>query len=309
MSTDIGLQRSTLLDLIGNTPLLELSRLSPKPGVKLFAKAEWFNPGGSIKDRAALSIINDAEARGALTGNKILLDSTSGNTGIAYAMIGAARRYRVKLVVPENINPERRRILTAYGAQLVLTDPLEGADGAIRVAQEIYQKDPGLYFFADQYSNDANWRAHFETTGPEIWEQTGGEVTHFIAGLGTTGTFVGTTRFLKKKRPGIQAITVQPDSPMHGLEGMKHLATAIVPRIYDSALVDRQVNVSTEKAHQMVLQTARQEGLLIGVSAGAAVAVAQEVLADLNNGLIVLVFPDSGNRYLSESFWEEYALH
>ncbi len=303
------MQRSSLLDLVGNTPLLELTHLPSKPAVRIFAKAEWFNPGGSIKDRAARSIILDAETRGLLTPHKILLDSTSGNTGIAYAMIAAARGYRVKLAVPENINPERRRILTAYGAELLFTDPLEGADGAIRAANDLYQTNPDLYFYADQYSNDANWRAHFETTGPEIWEQTGGEVTHLVAGLGTTGTFVGTTRFLKKKRPSLQAVAVQPDSPMHGLEGMKHLATAIVPKIHDPSLVDRQINVATEKAHQMILQIARQEGLLIGISAGAAASAALQVAEEIKNGVIVMIFPDSGNRYLSESFWEEHALH
>ncbi|HEY3131899.1 MAG TPA: PLP-dependent cysteine synthase family protein [Acidobacteriota bacterium] len=308
MSSGIGLQRPSLLDLIGNTPLLELTRLSPKRAVKILAKAEWFNPGGSVKDRTARSIILDAEVRGLLTSHNILLDSTSGNTGIAYAMIAAARGYHVRLVVPQNINPERKRILTAYGAELLFTDPLEGADGAIRAADELYLKNPDVYYYANQYSNDANWRAHFETTGPEIWEQTGGEVTHFVAGLGTTGTFVGTTRFLKKKR-AIQSVAVQPDSPIHGLEGMKHLATAIVPKIHDPSLVDRRIDVPTEEAHQMVLRIARQEGLLIGISAGAAAAAALQLAEEIRSGVIVLIFPDSGNRYLSESFWEEYALH
>ncbi|MBI2822786.1 MAG: cysteine synthase family protein [Acidobacteria bacterium] len=309
MATGISLRHCSVLDLIGNTPLLELARLGLPSGVRVFAKAEWFNPGGSIKDRAALSIILDGERRGALTAGKTLLDSTSGNTGIAYAMIGAARGYRVKLVVPENINPERKRTLEAYGAELVMTDAQEGSDGAFRVASQLYSENPNLYFYADQYNNDANWRSHFETTGPEIWEQTAGEVTHFVAGLGTSGTFVGASRFLKKKNPAIEAVAVQPDSPLHGLEGMKHMASAIVPGIYDPWLADHQIEVSTERAQRMVLQLARQEGLLVGISSGAAAVAALELASGLKRGVIVLIFPDSGTRYLSESFWDEYGLH
>ncbi|MBI3939255.1 MAG: PLP-dependent cysteine synthase family protein [Acidobacteria bacterium] len=305
MATGAGLHHCSVLDLIGNTPLLDLPCLAPHPSVRVLAKAEWFNPGGSVKDRPARSIILDAEARGALTREKVLLDSTSGNTGIAYAMIGAARGYHVKLVVPGNINVERRRTLRAYGAELVITDPLQGSDGASRVAHEIHQQAPQTYCYADQYNNDANWRAHFQTTGPEIWEQTAGEVTHFVAGMGTSGTFVGTTRFLKKKNTGIEAIAVQPDSPMHGLEGMKHMATADVPGIYDPSLVDRLLEVSTERAQQMVLRLARNEGLLVGITGGAAAAAASEVASTLKQGVVVLIFPDSGSRYLSESFWEE----
>jgi len=309
MTPGTGLLSSTILDLIGNTPLVDISSLSPNPDVRILGKAEWFNPGGSIKDRAARSIIVDAEARGLLTPKKTLLDSTSGNTGIAYAMIGAARGFRVALAVPENINPERRRILLAHGSELIFTDPLEGSDGAIRRAQQLYKEQPNLYYYADQYNNDANWRAHFETTGPEIWEQTGGEITHFVAGLGTSGTFVGTSRFLKRKNPNLQAVALQPDSPMHGLEGMKHMATAIVPGIYDASLADRQIQASTEGAYRMVLQLARRQGVLVGISAGAVTVAALEIANSLRKGVIVVILPDSGNRYLSESFWEEHDLH
>ena len=304
MQAETILHPCSIVDLIGNTPLIDLGRLSPQDGVKILAKAEWFNPGGSIKDRAARSIILDAEARGALTPSRMLLDSTSGNTGIAYAMIGAARGYRIKLVVPENISPERRRTLKAYGAELVLTDPLEGSDGAQRQAQEICQREPHLYFYADQYNNDANWRAHYQTTGPEIWEQTTGEITHFVAGMGTSGTFCGTTRYLKKRSPAVQAVAVQPDSPLHGLEGMKHMVTSRIPGIYDPSLADRQIAVSTEQAQHMVLHLARSEGLLVGISGGAAAAAAVQLAAELRRGVIVLIFPDSGTRYLSESFWD-----
>ena len=299
---------SGIVDLIGNTPLIELRSLSPRPGVRVLGKAEWFNPGGSVKDRPALSIILDGEARGALHSGLTLLDSTSGNTGIAYAMIGAARGHRVQLVVPANINVERNRTLKALGANLILTDPLEGSDGAQRRARSIYQEDPRAYFYADQYNNPANSRAHWQTTGPEIWEQTGGDVTHFVAGLGTTGTFCGTARFLKAKRPEVVCVAVQPDSPMHGLEGMKHLDTAIRPGIYEPDLVDREIRVSTETAQRMVLRLARMEGLLVGISSGAAAAAAVQLAGQITNGIIVLVFPDSGTRYLSEPFWDNHDL-
>ncbi|HEY2933657.1 MAG TPA: cysteine synthase family protein [Acidobacteriota bacterium] len=309
MTIGTGLLSSTIFDLIGKTPLVDISSLSANPDVKILAKAEWFNPGGSIKDRAARAIVLDAEARGLLTPKKTLLDATSGNTGIAYAMIGAVRGFRVALAVPENINPERRRILRAHGAELIFTSSLEGSDGAIRKARQLNAERPDIYYYADQYNNDSNWRAHFETTGAEIWEQTGGEITHFVAGLGTTGTFVGATRFLKSKKPGLEAVAVQPDSPMHGLEGMKHMATAIVPGIYDPTLADRQMQVATESAYRMVLQLARQEGVLAGISAGAATVAALEVANSIRKGAIVVIFPDSGDRYLSESFWEEHDLH
>lgn len=305
MTVAAKIKPQSVLDLIGNTPLLELPRLAPGPNVRVLAKAEWFNPGGSIKDRAARSIILEAEARGALGPGKTLLDSTSGNTGIAYAMIGAARGYKIKLVVPANINIERRRTLRAYGAQLVLTDPLRGSDGASKVAYETFRDNPSAYFYANQYNNDANWRSHFQTTGPEVWEQTGGEVTHFVAGMGTSGTLMGASRFLKKQNPAVQGIAVQPDSPMHGLEGMKHMQTSDVPGIFDPSLVDRQVDVSTERAQRMVLQLARHEGLLVGISGGAAAVAAAEVASSLTRGVVVLIFPDSGTRYLSEPFWEE----
>jgi cysteine synthase B len=292
--------------LVGNTPLLRLRHIAAQAGdVEIYAKAEWFNPGGSVKDRPALSMILDGERSGRLTPNKTILDATSGNTGIAYAWLGAARGYKVKLALPRNASEERKRILTAYGAELVLTSPLEGSDGAIREARRLYAENPSLYFYPDQYNNPANWRAHYETTAPEIWEQTNGRITHFVAGLGTTGTFVGTSRRLKELNSEIKTISFQPDSPFHGLEGLKHLATAIVPGIYDSELADQNYEINTEEAHEYARQLGRREGLLVGVSAGAALACALQVAAKIKRGVIVTIFPDGGDKYLSERFWEK----
>jgi cysteine synthase B len=293
-------------ELVGNTPLLRLRNIAARSGgVEIFVKAEWFNPGGSVKDRPALGMILDGERRGRLTAGKIILDATSGNTGIAYAWIGAARGYKVKLALPQNASGERKHILRAYGAELVLTSPLEGSDGAIREARRLYEENPGLYFYPDQYNNPANWRAHYDTTAREIWEQTGGRVTHFIAGLGTSGTFVGVSRRLKELNPAIKVISFQPDSPFHGLEGLKHMETAIVPGIYDPAVADESYEISTEAAHEYTRRLGRQEGLLVGISSGAALACALKVAASLDEGVIVTVFPDGGDKYLSERFWDE----
>src|SRR6266849_5423227 len=298
------------LNRVGNTPLLRLERIvGTLAGIQILAKAEWCNPGGSVKDRAASYIVADAERRGLLKPGKSLLDSTSGNTGIAYAMLGAAKGFEVTLCMPLNVSIERKRIVKAYGAQVVWTDPAEGSDGAIRKARELAAKEPERYVYVDQYSNDANWRAHYEGTANEIWQQTAGEVTHFVATLGTSGTFVGTSRRLKELNPRIQRISLQPDSPFHGLEGLKHMATAIVPKIYDPALADRDIGISTEASYAMVRRLAREEGLLVGISAGAAVVgalqIAQELAAKKESGVIVTIFPDSGDKYLSERFWDE----
>jgi cysteine synthase B len=296
---------SSVLDLIGRTPLLHLERLTASvPGVEIYAKAEFQNPGGSVKDRAAAAIIQDAERAGRLRRGTVILDSTSGNTGIAYAMIAAARGYRLKLCVPENVTPERLRILRAYGAELVLTSAMEGSDGAIREARRLHAADPGAYFYADQYNNDANWRAHYDTTGPEILEQTGGRITHFVAGLGTSGTFMGIGRRLRRQRPDIRLISVQPDSPLHGMEGLKYMETAIKPGIYDPSLADEDIRVPTEQAYAFTRRLAAEEGLLVGVSSGAALAAALDVAERIREGIIVTVFPDSGTRYLTERFWE-----
>jgi cysteine synthase B len=297
---------SGLAGLIGNTPLVRLAAIDAEvPGVEIYGKAEWTNPGGSVKDRPALAMILEGERTGRLTPAKTILDATSGNTGIAYAMIGASRGYRVKLCLPANANEERKRILGIYGAELVLTDPAEGSDGAIRRVRELFASDPEAYFYPDQYSNDANWLAHYSGTGLEIWEQTGGAVTHFVAALGTTGTFVGTGRRLKELNPEIELVSLEPDSPFHGLEGMKHLETAIVPGIFDAALADRRLEVSTEAAYEMARRLARDEGLLVGVSAGAAVAGALEVARSIDEGVVVTVLCDGGLRYLSDRFWFE----
>ncbi len=298
------------LNRVGNTPLLRLERIvGTLAGIQILAKAEWCNPGGSVKDRAASSIVADAERRGLLKPGKSLLDSTSGNTGIAYAMLGAAKGFEVTLCMPSNVSVERKRIVKAYGAQVVWTDPAEGSDGAIRKARELAANEPNRYVYVDQYSNEANWRAHYEGTANEIWQQTGGEITHFVATLGTSGTFVGTSRKLKELNPRIQCISLQPDSPFHGLEGLKHMATAIVPKIYDPELADRDVGISTEASYAMVRRLAREEGLLVGISAGAAalgaLQVAQELAAKKERGVIVTVFADSGDKYLSERFWDE----
>jgi S-sulfo-L-cysteine synthase (O-acetyl-L-serine-dependent) len=295
-----------VLSLIGNTPLLRLRRVFTEfPEVELLAKAEWANPGGSVKDRAAWNIIQEAERAGLLTPGKTLLDSTSGNTGIAYAMIGAARGYRVKLFMPSNVSVERKQILQAYGAEIVYTDPMEGSDGAIRRVRELAEREPETYFYANQYNNPANWRAHYQTTAPEIFEQTEGRITHFVAGLGTTGTFVGTARRLKELKPDVRCISFQPDSPFHGLEGLKHLPTSIVPGIYDQSVADEDVEVSTEACYSMALRLAREEGLLVGISSGASVVAALKLVKHIRRGVIVTIFPDSGDKYLSERFWNE----
>ena len=295
-----------LEELIGNTPLLRLDHVvaahGVAPGVSLLAKAEWTNPGGSVKDRAALNIIRAAERAGGLRPGMTLLDATSGNTGIAYAMLGAARGYRVKLAVPENVSPERVAILRAYGAELILTDPLEGSDGAIREARRLAAADPTV-FYADQYNNPANWQAHYLTTAEEIWRQTGGAISHFVAGVGTSGTFTGVTRRLRELNPEVVCYAAQPDGPFNGLEGWKHMATAIVPGIYDEHLADGNLSVRTEDAYVMARFLARNEGLLVGVSSAAAVAAALQVATGLDEGVVVTILPDSGFKYLSEDFW------
>jgi cysteine synthase B len=298
-----------LLERIGNTPLLTLERTNTNfPNVAICAKAEWFNPGGSVKDRAAYSMIRKGERCGDLRPGKMILDATSGNTGIAYAMIGAALGYGVKLCIPSSASPERKRILQAYGAEIVFTPGDEGTDGAIRRVREIYDADTEKYFYPDQYGSPANPAAHYSTTAPEIWQQTQGQITHFVAGLGTSGTFVGTTRRLKELNPRIRCISVQPDSGFHGLEGLKHMAAAIVPPIYDPGLADENLFVRTEDAQRTVKRLAQEEGILIGVSAGAALwaclDVAQRLPPD-EPAVIVTVFPDSGEKYLSERFWTE----
>ncbi len=293
----------SIVDLVGDTPLIRLRRIERDfPGVELYAKAEWKNPGGSVKDRPALRMIQEGIASGRLVPGKVILDATSGNTGIAYAMIGAAMDFNVTLTVPENVTPERKRILRAYGASLVFTNPLEGSDGAIRTAQKMNDADPEKYFYADQYNNDFNWRAHFDTTGPEIIHQAGSRLTHFVAGLGTSGTFVGVGRRLREHNKAIVLASVQPDSPLHGLEGLKHMESAIVPGIYDPALADEDVRVGTEEAYEMTRRLAQEEGLLVGISSGANLAGALKVARA--GAVMVVVFCDGGERYLSERFWE-----
>ncbi len=301
---------SSILGRIGNTPLVRLERIAQGlDGITLLAKAEWTNPGGSIKDRAAASMVRDAMDRGLLANGKTLLDATSGNTGIAYAMLGAALDFPVRLVMPTNVSLERKRIVRAYGATVEWTDPDQGSDGAIRRAREMAAGEPENYFYCDQYSNNANWQAHYRTTAPEIWQQTEGQITHFIAGLGTSGTFIGTTRRLKEFHPGLVAISFQPDGPFHGLEGMKHMPTAIVPAIYDPQLADRNIEIETEAAYAMAKRLAREEGLLVGISAAAGVVaslrVAEEEAAEGRRAVIVTVLADSADKYLSERFWEE----
>jgi cysteine synthase B len=301
---------NTLLERIGNTPLLRLERLTAHlPGVQILGKAEWVNPGGSVKDRAASAIVADAERKGLLGGGRHLLDATSGNTGIAYAMLGAAKGFPVTLCVPSNVSPERKHILAAYGANIVWTDPADGSDGAIRMARKMAADKPEMYFYADQYGNDNNWRAHYNGTANEIWEQTEGQVTHFVAGLGTSGTFVGATRRLKELNPAIRCYAMQPDSPFNGLEGLKHMATAIVPPIYDASLADRNIEMPTERAYVMAKKLGRTQGLLVGVSAAAAVAasldVAEEEARAGREAVIVTILCDSADKYLSERFWTE----
>ena len=297
----------SITDQIGRTPLLRIRLFDGElpAGVQVYAKAEFMNPGGSVKDRPALRMIEEGERSGRLTRGKVIIDSTSGNTGIAYAMIGAARGYSVRLVMPTNVSEERKQLVTAYGAEIVYSDALEGSDGAIRVARAMYAADPDRYFMPDQYNNDANWRAHYDTTAPEIWEQTGGLVTHFIAGLGTSGTFMGTSRRLRELNPAIRCISVEPDEPWHGLEGLKHMETSIVPGIYDPTLADENIGVGTEAAYEVARALARSEGILIGHSSGAGLWAAREVGLRLGSGgVIVTVFADGGDRYLSSGLYQ-----
>jgi cysteine synthase B len=297
------------VDRIGNTPLLRLARIAHDlPGVEILGKAEWLNPGGSVKDRAAANIVAQARASGKLTSGKILLDSTSGNTGIAYAMIGAAQGFPVTLCMPENVSVERKRILQAYGANILYTDPADGSDGAIRMARELAAKHPDLYYYADQYSNDANWQAHYHGTANEIWQQTEGRITHFVSMLGTSGTFMGTARRLKELNPQVRCISLQPDSAFHGIEGAKYMPTAIVPRIYDPSLADENLEISTEESYAMVKRLAREEGVLVGISAAAAVVGCLQLARRLNGNepaVFVTILCDSGDKYLSERFWQE----
>ena len=308
---------TSLLDRIGNTPLVRLPELTDGRnggpvlhGIQILGKAEWANPGGSVKDRAASAIVTDAMSRGLLSPTQGLIDATSGNTGIAYAMLGAALGFHVTLCMPSNVSPERKRYLAAYGAEIVWTDPAEGSDGAIRKARALVAAEPTRYFYADQYSNENNWKAHYRTTANEIWQQTEGQVTHFVAGLGTSGTFMGTTRRLKELNPGIQCISMQPDSPFNGLEGLKHMATAIVPKIYDAHLADRNIDLETERAYAMCLRLARRSGILVGVSAGGAAAaalqIAEEEFRAGREAVIVTILCDAAEKYMSERFWQEY---
>jgi S-sulfo-L-cysteine synthase (O-acetyl-L-serine-dependent) len=298
-----------LLSLIGKTPLIHIPSLTAQmPGIEIYGKAEYFNPGGSVKDRPALNMIREGECAGKLDKTKTLIDSTSGNTGIAYAMICAAKGYKVKLCLPSNASHERKRILKAYGAEIVFTDPGEGSDGAIRKCREIYAQDPEHYFYPDQYNNPANWQAHFETTAPEIIEQTHGRITHFVTSLGTSGTFMGVTRRLHRDLPGVHCISAQPSTGFHGLEGLKHMPTAIVPGIYDPNLASENLWLETEDAYAMVRRLARQEGLLVGISAGgnvfAALTIAKRLHTAKHHGVIVTILCDSADKYLSESFWD-----
>lgn len=293
-----------LADTVGNTPLIELRRLSQEvEPVRIFAKAEWYNPGGSVKDRPALNMIRDGERNGRLSQDKVILDATSGNTGIAYAMFGAALGYCVRLCLPKNSGALHQCILRAYGADLVLTSGQKGSDGAIEEAVRLAEKEPDLYFYPDQYNNDANWMAHYEGTGPEILHQTSGQVTHFVSGLGTSGTFTGTGRRLREFNPDIRLISFQPDSPMHGLEGLKHMPTSIKPGFYDEAMADENKPIRTEDAQAMVKRLAREEGLLVGVSAGAAAKCAFEVAKELREGIVVAILPDGASKYLDHHFW------
>ncbi len=300
----------SLLSTIGNTPLIRLEKIPAEfPGIEILGKAEYFNPGGSVKDRAALNMVLDGERSGKLNHSRIILDSTSGNTGIAYAMIGAYRGYRVRLVLPGNASEERKRILKAYGAEMVFSDPGEGSDGAIRMVRRIYEADPDAYFYPDQYNNPANWKAHFEQTGPEIIQQTAGGVTHFVAAMGTSGTFMGTSRRLKRDLPHVKVYSAQPSSGFHGLEGLKHMPTAIVPGFYDEKLADGNFWIETEDAYRMVRRLAREEALLVGISSGcnihASMLLARELAARGETATIVTMLCDSAEKYLSEHFWDE----
>jgi len=310
MMTTVKPLGTTILERIGNTPLVRLERLTAHlPGIQILGKAEWANPGGSVKDRAASAIVLDAQKRGLISKTRGLLDATSGNTGIAYAMLGAALGFPVTLCMPSNVSPERKRYLAAYGAQILWTDPADGSDGAIRKARALAAAEGDRYYYADQYSNDENWRAHYRTTANEIWEQTEGQITHFVAGLGTSGTFMGTTRRLRELNPKIRCISMQPDSPFNGLEGLKHMPTAIVPRIYDAALADENIEMATETSYKMVKSLARNQGLLVGISAAAAVATSLEVAeheaAAGREAVIVTILCDSAEKYMSERFWQE----
>jgi cysteine synthase B len=296
----------TLLRTIGNTPLIPLLRIGAEfRRVQIFAKAEWFNPGGSVKDRPGYRMIRAAELSGEMTPEKTILDATSGNTGIAYAMIGARRGYRVKLLMPSNASVERKKLLAAYGAELVLTDPAQGSDGAFFETQNLYQQKPGRYFYPDQYSNPQNPLAHYETTATEIIEQTKGEITHFIAGIGTSGTLMGTGRRLREFNPNIKIIAMQPDGPFHGLEGLKHMETAShVPKLYDPKFADQIIGISTESGQSMAKWMTREEGLYVGVSAGAAICAALKLAATVERGTVVAICPDGGERYHSDKFWD-----
>lgn len=309
-SPEINSQNSglALLQAVGNTPLLPLRRVTDgiSPDVKVFAKAEWFNPGGSVKDRPAFNIIRSAVNECQLLPGMRLLNSTSGNMGIAYATFGAALDIPVTLVLPSNASPERIAILRALGAKLVLTDPLEGSDGSIRKAQQMAEEDPDLYFYANQYDNPANWQAHYNTTGPEIVKQTQGFVTHFVAGLGTSGTLTGVSKYLREYNPEIQIVSAQPDSPFHGLEGLKHMASAIQPGIFDPSTPDQNLEIPTEQAYAMVQRLVREEGYFVGISSGAAAVAALQVARKLEKGMVVTVFPDAGYKYLSDAkLWEQ----
>jgi cysteine synthase B len=299
----------SVLQLIGNTPLVEIRHVRDgvPPGVRIFAKLEGFNPGGSVKDRAALKMIEDGIASGRLVPGKTILDSTSGNTGIALAMIGAALGYPVKLVMPSNVSTERKKVILAFGAEIVFSDPLEGSDGAIRLCRAILAEDPGHYFKPDQYNNPANSLAHYETTGPEIWHQTDGTITHFVASIGTSGTIMGTGRYLKSRNPAVQVIAAEPDDAFHGIEGLKHMASSIVPGIYHEAELDRKIGVDTDDAYSMVYRLGREEGLLQGQSCGAAHVAALEVARTLREGTLVVLFPDFGDRYLSTNLWHGWS--
>jgi S-sulfo-L-cysteine synthase (O-acetyl-L-serine-dependent) len=302
------MSRNSLESSIGNTPLIRFRNITKglRSGVEVYAKAEHLNPSGSVKDRAALAMILDGEKSGRLTSDKIILDATSGNTGIALAMIGAARCYRVAVALPGNAGQARKRILRRFGAEVIETDPLQGTDGAQKIARELAEKHPDKYFYPDQYNNDANWKAHYSTTALEIWKQTNGRVTHFAAGLGTSGTFVGTTRRLREFNPRLYAVSVQPESPLHGLEGLKHLPTAIVPGIYDAKLANENLTVATEEAQAMTKRLAREEGLFVGPSSGANVVAALEVASRLDDkAVVVTILCDGGGKYLNEEFWRE----
>ncbi len=310
MTPTISALGTSLLERIGNTPLVRLDELTQDlPGVQILGKAEWTNPGGSVKDRAASFIVKDALSRSLLSPMQGLIDATSGNTGIAYAMLGAALHFPVTLCMPSNVSPERKKFVAAYGANIVWTDPAEGSDGAIRMARKLVGEEPDRYFYADQYSNEQNWLAHYQTTANEIWEQTEGQVTHFVAGLGTSGTFMGTTRRLRELNPRIRCVSMQPDSAFNGLEGLKHMATAIVPRIYDAHLADENMPMETERAYAMCLRLARQSGLLVGVSAGAAVVAALDLArrehAAGREAVITTILCDSAEKYMSERFWND----